>query len=186
MNTRIEKDFLFQTGLHFDGKFHINVYEVSLSMLVETNSNWEQNVAMDRITYFLREVIQNSVLVNFTDHEAIQKYKAAGMHVCEIPEDPFDQIFGMTLLLKLNSIMENRLKITDMVLGSSLSDGVRYTIVNEAAENLLSGDFWWSKPCPGTCNQVASLDGDNIVRLFDDSDWVSLGLTWKERSQDNY
>lgn len=147
MNTRIERDFCFQTGLYFEDKFHIGVYDITLSMLVETESIKEQNIAMERIIYFLHEVIQNSVLVHTSKQDIIEKYQSVDLNVCELPEEPYDQILAMILLLKMNSIAEDRLKITDLVIGSSLSDGVRFNIVSEVAESAFSGRYWWNSPC---------------------------------------
>ena len=180
MSTRIERDFCFQTGLHFEDSFHISAYDVTISMLVETDSIKEQNIAMDRIIYFLHEVIQNSVLVSSKNKDIIEKYQGAGLKTCELPDEPYDQILAMVLLLKMNSIAEERLKITDLVIGSSLSDGVRFNIVSEVAESILSGKYWWNNSGlsmnNGDCYQS---DQNKVIRLFND-DWANLGLTWKE------
>jgi hypothetical protein len=88
----------------------------------------------------------------------------------------------MVLLQKFNAIMENRIIITDITLGSLLSEGVRHHIVAEIAESTMSGDFWWNKPCSGMCpDTVSHVKNDNVVRLFDDSEWAELGLAWKEK-----
>ena len=180
MNTRIERDFCFQAGLYFEDKFHIGVYDITLSMLVETESIKEQNIAMDRIIHFLYEVMQNSVLVSSDNQDIIKKYQSVDLHVCELPKEPYDQILAMILLLKLNSITEDRLKITDLVMSSSLSDGVRYNVVSEVAESAFSGRYWWNSACIA----INSLDyeiGDpsKVIKLFTD-DWVNLGLSWRD------
>jgi hypothetical protein len=183
MNTRIEKDFYFQTAVHFEDKFYVNTYDLTLSLLVETESIREQNIAMERTEFFLANVLQNSLLVNITNRDAIEKYKLAGINICELPEEPYDQILSMVLLLKLNSIMEGRLKITDLVLGSTLSEGVRFTIVSEVAENVLGGNHWWNKPTACLTDTECQNNTDNIVKLFDDEDWVDIGLSWKEKGK---
>jgi|LauGreDrversion4_2_1035121.scaffolds.fasta_scaffold573324_2 hypothetical protein len=185
MNARIEKDFYFQAAVHFEDKFYINSYDITLSLLVETDSIREQNIAMDRVTHFLSEVLQNSILVYNKDKESIDKYRTAGLKVCELPEEPYDQILSMILIQKLNTIMEDRLKITDMVLGSVLSDGVRYSMVAEVAEAVLSGNHWWNKStiCISNSEMTPDIEGDNIVKLFNDEHWADLGLTWKEKAK---
>jgi hypothetical protein len=184
MNTRIEKDFCFQTGLYFETEFHVNVYDITVSMLVETDSITEQNTAMDRATYFLNEVIQSSILVSSRNKEIIKKYEDVGLRVCELPEEPYDQILAMVLLLKLNSIMENRLKITDLVIGSTMSDGVRFNLVLEMAENALSGKHWWNSPDLSiNSHRTDNIDYDKIIKLFNDDDWLKLGLSWREMAK---
>lgn len=173
---RIEKDFGFQAALHFAGEFWINSYEITLSMIVETESEDNQNIAMERMSYYINDVLQNSILVESGNIEAINKYANAGLRICELPAEPYDQLFASVLMLKLNSIMEDKLRITDMVLSSSMSDGVRYSIVFEVAENSYSRNHWWNKPCPSMKDEAIA---DNIVRLFDTNEWADLGLSWK-------
>jgi hypothetical protein len=181
MNTRIEKDFCFQTGLYFEDKFHIGIYDITLSMLVETESIKEQNIAMERISYFLHEVIQNSVLIHSSKQDIIEKYQSTGLKVCELPDEPYDQILAMIVLLKLNSVVEDRLKITDLVIGSSLSDGVRFNIVSEIAESAFSGKHWWNSPCVAMNSRDYEIcDQSKVVKLFTD-DWVNLGLSWRDK-----
>ena len=183
MNTRIERDFCFQTGLYFEDKFHIGIYDITLSMLVETESIKEQNIAMDRIIYFLHEVVQNSVLVHSSNRDAIEKYQSVDLKVCELPEEPYDQILAMILLLKMNSIAEDRLKITDLVIGSSLSDGVRFNIVSEVAESAFSGRYWWNSPCAAINSRDYEIgDNSKVIKLFTD-DWVNLGLSWRDMAK---
>lgn len=184
MTTRIERDFSFQTGVHFENKFYINLYDVTVSMLVETDSIREQNIAMDRAVHFLSSVLQNSVLVEATETEAIKKYRDAGLKICELPDEPYDQIVSMVILLKLNSIMEDRLKITDLMLGSTLSEGIRFTMVAEVAEAVLAGNHWWNKTtvCLNDAEICPNPSG-NVVKLFDDTHWTDLGLSWKEKGK---
>ena len=64
MNTRIETDFNFLTAVHFEDIFYTNAYDVTLSMLVETDSIHEQNGAINRVEYFLKNTLENSILIN--------------------------------------------------------------------------------------------------------------------------
>lgn len=184
MNTRIEKDFSFQTAVHFNDTFYVNLYDMTLSILVETDSIREQNIAMDRALYFLSEILQNSILIHSADIQAIEKYKAAGIKVCEVSEEPYDQIVAMVVLLKLNAIMEGRLRITDLLLSSSMGENIRFTMVAELAETILAGNYWWNKP--SICINHTELDHDseeNVVKLFNDTNWSDLGLSWKEKKR---
>jgi hypothetical protein len=183
MSTRIEKDFYFHCAAHFEGKFYINSYELTASMLVETESIREQNVAMERIEYFLSNVLENGVFVNANETATIENYEKAGLKVCTTPEEPYDQIVSMILLLKLNAIMEGRLCVTDMVLGSKMSQGVRFTVVHEHAENIFSGNHWWNEPCT-IIKDNKPKRREKIVKLFND-EWSEMGLTWKEKSKNS-
>lgn len=182
MATRIEKDFTFQTAVHFEDKFCLNIYDTTLSFLVETENPHEQNVAMDRVIHFLQGVMQGSILVDRSEKSAIKKYKAAGLRICELPDEPYDQIVAMIVLLKLNAIMENRLRVSDILLSSILGGEVRYSIVAEVAENYLSGNNWWNDNTVSlNSEEINQEKDDNVLKLFDDSHWVDLGLSWKEK-----
>jgi len=185
MNTRIEKDFFFQSAVHFENKFYINSYELSASMLVETSSLREQQVSMNRIEYFIGEFLQNSVFVDMSDALAIKKYIKAGVRVCRFPEQPYDQIVSMIVLLKLNAIAEGRIKITDLIMVSLMSDGVKYNIVSEVAEGSYGGNHWWNRSCASVEEPAGKQNDDNVVKLFDDSKWADLNLSWKKNTKNS-
>jgi hypothetical protein len=172
-------------GVHFDDTYHINSYDIILSMLIETEIPKEHNIAMDRLDFFVKNIINNSVFVHQNNSKAIENYLKAGIEVITLPGEPYDQIVAMALLLKFNSIMENRIKITDITITSLLSAGIRYPIVSETAENadIMIGNNWWNSSDTKIRNQtVFSLDTDNnVVKLFDDSDWANLNLSWKDK-----
>lgn len=180
-NTRIEKDFYFHAALHFENSFYINVYDVTISFLVESDSPHEQTIAMERVTHFIDNELKNCIFVYATDERAIERYLTAGLRVCELPEEPYDQIIAMVLLQKVNAITEGKLHATDMTLASVMSDGVRYNMVCEISENALDGDFWWNSPD----NSLSKGDTqDNVVLLFRQDVWDDLGLSWKEKATD--
>ena len=184
--SRIERDIYFFAGIHLEHKFVINAYSLSLSMLIETESTDEHVIALNRMDHFINNVLSNSVFVNQKDLRVIEKYYNAGIDVCFLPDDPYDQVLGLVLLRKLNAIMEDRLKITDMTITSSLNENIRFPIVAEAAENTnyLRGDYWWNKSNTTINNEsVLTQETDNIIRLFGDNVWASLDLDWKQSAK---
>lgn len=185
MITRVERDIFFVAGIHFEDAYYINTYDIGLSMLIETDIPKEHHIAMERLDFFIKQVVTNSVFVDEENYEAIEKYIEAGMRVITLPGEPFDQIVAMVTLLKLNAIMENRIKITDITISSLMGEGLRYPIVSETAENaeIMVGDHWWYRSDIETTNQnVFSLEPENnVVKLFDDSIWAQYDLSWKEK-----
>lgn len=184
MSTTIQRDFTFQTGVYYEGTFLINAYDIDLTMLVETDSIREQNVAMDRIKYFLHECLETSIFVEATEKKVIEKYIAADLKVCTLPEEPYDQIITLMLLTKLNAITEGRLLITDIVLSSQLSDGVKfiydYESVN-AANPFKNG--WWMESNANINDLIKTQNKkDKIVKLVKTpSEWMIAGLEWTEK-----
>lgn len=178
MSTRIEKDFVFHSAVHFNDRFLINSFKTTLSIIVETEDIREQNVAMDRIEYYFNEVLSNSLFIEENLKQTIDTYKNAGLKIITLPEEPYDQIIGMVLLLKLNAIMENKMHITDLNIGSYLSDWVRFTIVSEIAEHLYEENQWFHRNTLETENHLPN--ESKVVKLFEDC-WSELGLNWKEK-----
>jgi hypothetical protein len=179
LTTRIEREFEFQAAVHFKDKFIMNRYEISLGMEVETNSIFEQNIAMDRIIYFLGESLANSVFVQCSDKSAIEKYTKAGIKVCTLPEEPYDQIITMLLILKFNAITEGKLSVYDIVLKSELSDNVKFVYdVETAVLNPFGKKSWWLETSPSIIDSEKTTKKDKIVRLVKSNDWTTIGLDW--------
>ena len=184
MSTRIERDFSFQAGVHFEGKLIMNVYGFTLAMEVETESIVEQNIAMDRIIYFLKDSLTNSVFVQNTDKKAIEKYTQADIKVCTVPEEPYDQIITMLLILKLNNITEGRLHITDIFLESELSDSVRFSYDFETAKhNPFGNKGWWLESSTSMNDIEKNSKKEKIVRLVKHNDWANVGLEWEKKTK---
>ena len=155
-------------------------------MEVETESIREQNVAMERIKYFLNECLENGIFVQDTEHKVIEKYNTCGFKVCTVPEEPYDQIITLLLLTKLNSITEGRLVITDMTLGSRISDDVRFICDIESPRGPLEAPGWWTDIGTSISDPIKkSVKKDKIVKLFKtpSTDWAEHNLVWKEKDQ---
>ena len=180
MSTRIERDFTFQAAVHFEEVFTMNIYEIGLAMVVDTDSIEEQNIAMNRIKHFLSECLENSVLVHIDEKKAVDKYSAADIKVCTLPEEPYDQIITLLLLLKLNAITEGRLHITDIVLKSVLSDGVKFSYdIESALSNSFDSKGWWNDSSSSISTKIPKKD--KVVKITKNTDWASFGLEWAQK-----
>ena len=178
INAEIEKDFTFLTSIHFEDKFFVNLYEMKAYMQILTENAIEQNIAIERLNYFLGEYIDSAVLVKESEEDAISKYRAAGLKICTTPEEPFDQIVGMILINKCNAIMEGRIVMSDITFGSKLSNLIKFNIDHETAAAEFAGKYWYNKPTLSLHNKTKK---DKIVNLFEQNDWKDVGLTWKEK-----
>ena len=181
MTAKIEKDFTFETAVHIEDKFFINSYWMTVRMLVNTESQHEQNIAIERLNYFIAECVENSVFVNSKDDKAIEKYTNADIKVLTLPEDPFDQIVGIVLMAKLNAILEDKLYITDITFFSKLTAGIKFHSPAEETEEF-AGKHWWNDPTLTTKEPKSSRKKDKIVKLFDSDDWAETGLIWKAKA----
>lgn len=183
MTTRIEREFAFQAGVYFEGEFEMTIYELSLKMEVDTASIKEQNVAMERIHYFLQESLSNSIFVQDSEKKVIEKYTQADIKVCTLPEEPYDQIITLLLLLKLNAITEGKLIVTEISLMSGLSDDVKFVYNTETAMHHPFGNKgWWADYSTSISDSVKTNKKDKIVRLVkNNSDWAMVGLDWEQK-----
>lgn len=182
MTTRIQREFEFQAGVYHEGSFLMNIYDISLAIGVETDSIREQNIAMERISYYLTEYIENSIFVQDTEKKVIETYTAAGFNVCTLPAEPYDQIVNVMLLTKLNAITEGRFEITDISLGSKLSEGVTYQFDNDSALGPFADPGWWTDVNPTISAAAKPNKKEKIVQLFKAStDWAEIDLVWKEK-----
>lgn len=179
MTTSIQREFNFHAANHINS-FMISYYSVNLFIEVETDSSYEQNVAMDRIKLFIYDIINDAVFVNVKNKKAIDNYESCGIRVCSLPEDPYEQIINVMLYKKLNAIVEDRMTILELSLTSTNSDGMVYIHDIDEPTGPFEADGWWS-------NSDMSISGvrkskDKVVTLFGRTpSWDEVGLSWKEK-----
>jgi len=182
MNARISKDFSFLAGIHTENSFVINSYQIGLNIEVNTIEIREQNIAMERIKLFLA-TLEDCVFVNEQEKAAIENYKKAGLKVCTLPDDPYDQVVAVVLMKKLNTITEEKLTIYDISILSLVCDDVKfYVSIHDQTEYDEIKNSWWTQ------NNIAIIDDvkkshkkDKIVPLHKNTlDWNNVGLNFKE------
>lgn len=182
--TTINTNFSFQTGMYFEHNILFNLYDISVTMLVETESIREQNIALTRMRYFLTESLEHSIMIHESETDMINKLTLCGIKVCTLPEQPYDQILGIMLMTKFNAITEGRLLITDMEIGSRLGDNVSFIQSIEDPTGPFESTGWWNESNTKISSVTSSDKKEKIVRLMKNhSEWDSLDLSWKEKSK---
>jgi hypothetical protein len=182
MTARVQRSFDFMACVQFQTEFYANYYEFDAFLNVETESIEEQNIALERIKYFLDFCLQHSIFVRDTDTQSIEKFVDAGLRICTLPEDPYDQIIGIMLLNKLNAITEGRLIVTDISITSRLSDGVTCFYDIEESSGPFNNQGWW-KDNSFKLNDV-KMKGKKIIKLTKTYEWDELGLAWETKKVD--
>ena len=183
MTARVQRDLAFMAGVYCEDQFSMCLYDVSLCIDIETNSIREQNIAMERISFFLSEHLNSCIFINEINKKMIDTYTNAGFKVCTVPEEPHDQIISLMLLLKLNAITEDRFVVTDISLTSSSGDGVSYLCNADEPIGPFEKSGWWSKSDASISPTTKLNKKEKIVQLFKTphSDWSEFGLGWKEK-----
>lgn len=174
MNVKLKYPVSFLTNVWINGQAIANNYSVVLEMLTNSEDSFEQNVAFDRIRHIIFAQYANSILIDADDSEDVKKLRAAGLRVIELPEVPVDQIIGMSLLYKLNSVTEDRMVVTDVEISSSLSESVVYCHSVEDSAGPFIDSGWWDDVKPA-CSSTTS---EKVVDITNES-WTSYGLDWE-------
>lgn len=179
MTARIHRSFDFHAGVYIDGEFYMNAYDVDMTFSVETDSIYEQNIALERIKYFLHDCLEHSIFIDENEHDMIEKYNDANLRVCSLPEEPYDQIIGIMLLIKFGAIAEGRLVPSDISITSRMSDGV--SCLHDAEEDTgpFNGKGWWYESSTVFNNYKPK--NKKVLKLAKTkTDWAELELGWEE------
>lgn len=180
MNVKIKNSYVFHAGIWFDGKFYICEYSLNLSMLTNCTDPREQNIALERMNHMIYSVFSNTVFVNDSDQERIDLLTAAGIDVTPLPEQPVDQIVGIALLCKLNSVAESRLIVTDVEIASNQGANIYYChSINDQA-GPFAREGWWHDSSPA--HRASMPTNNTVVALTDAQGWKPLDLDWEESS----
>lgn len=184
MNAKISKDFTFNAGIFFENSFLINIYDIKLSLLVLTEDAREQNIALERITYLIHGCFENSVFVKESETKVIDLYCKAGLAVCVLPDDPYDQVVAATLMTKFNIITENRLLVTDIQIQSLICNNVVFYLSNEdQIDFLVYENTWYTENNANINNLNKKSKKEKVVELKKEyDDWHHIGLTWKNKT----
>lgn len=178
MNVRLEYATEFLAGVYWNDELLFNRYYVELSLITGTYDQIEQNLALERLKHMLHQVMNNSIFISANEKNAIKKFDSAGLKAVSLPEPPVDQIIGMMLYCKLNAIMDGRLLVTQVKLGSDLGDGIMYLHHENESLGRLAQTGWWhdQEPTYRDCKQSAS----KVVSLRSNDTWANLDLHWEE------
>ena len=178
MNVRLEYDMRWRAGIWFEDRLQINDYTAELAITTNTTDQIDHVIALSRINHFVYHELMDTVFVREDDTAQIQALITAGIKVTTLPSDPIDQVIGIALYCKLNSILEQRMIVTGVTMQSDLGDNVRY--LHNEIESLgpLAQTGWWTDTSPKHCNFKSSASKRNVVRMHRSASWRDLDLEW--------
>jgi hypothetical protein len=174
MNVKLSHDIGFSTVVIEGSKISPNSFYLKINMVTVSDNNILQNIAIQRILFFLNEVIHGSVLCKITNPIANKFIKLAkDSNVILLPEEPFDQVIGMILYSKLNSIVEGNLEIDLLTIGSEFAPDLTYSIEDFeefAFDNSKVKFPWWERP------DLTTSDTPRLMKKT--PEWSTFGLGW--------
>ena len=178
MNVRIAQLLTFTAGTWYNDTLEMTEYTIKLWMITNTYNDLEQNIAISRAKHFVFNQIENTIFVNLKEKTKCQEFIRAGLNVTSMPNEPADQLIGIMLFHKLNSIMEDRIKIVEIEISSG--SGIVYLHgENETSEDLIIPD-WWASSDLTHCD-IDLTDSDKVVSIPQNTAWRDLGLAWPDQ-----
>jgi hypothetical protein len=184
MNVRLKKTFDFSTGLVYNEEFSVNYYTANVYMTVLAEDSTQQNIAYERIKYWVDFVLTNSILIADTD-AMLDKWLATQQRIISLPEKPVDQIVGIMLFSKFNAMAENRFIITDLELSSDVGDDTYFIHSDNEGLGPLNHGGWWTDPSPSwTSTSRRRKKTDKIISIGRTSEWNEFGLNWDADNAD--
>jgi hypothetical protein len=184
MNVRIKFPINFTAGIFYRDELQMNNYMVTLSMLTNSLDGKINNIALDRIKYFIYTEIESSIFINSADNERCAKFIDAGLKITTIPDTPVDQLIGIMLYHKLSAITEDRLLIEEIEISSSLGEGLIYVHGEHENVDELSIPDWWKSVDLVHC-EPELIGSDEIVTLANLTVWRDLDLAWPDEEKES-
>jgi hypothetical protein len=183
MNVRLKKQFYFHCGVVYKEQWSINEYTLSIDMLTASEDPHEQNIAYERIKYWISEVLAHSTLISYNS-KLLEAYQKTGQRVLVLPDEPVDQIIGMMICLKLNAICENRIIITDIDVSSTEGENVIFKHTSGEMVGPFTEDSWWIDPRPCWADPKNKQRKGNVISLAKVPEWHELNLDWDEEGEE--
>jgi hypothetical protein len=184
MNVRLQYNITFPAAAWFDDELMMTNYTLSIKLLTQTMDPQDQNIAMERIKYFLLNELHSTIFINQTDAERAEIFTDIGLNVTTLPEEPVDQVVGIMLFYKLNAIMEGRMKVTEMIFSSEAGDSIEYFHSEAELTDLFPETGWWHDAT--LCHSSVELEDEeddketNVVSISTDNEWEDQELGWAQ------
>lgn len=187
MSTKIKKELQFVAGVYFENKFFMTVYNIELYLNIFTDDPAEQYIGMERIKFLFDNCFSDAIFISDSHKDVINQLTKLGFKVSTLPFEPYDQAIAIALIHKINAIVEDRYLLTDIIFGSTLSEGIKYLIDYEDDAGPFSiKNNWWHDSGMGISNIKKTKISDKIVKLNKvNNEWGEVGLNWKNNIPSN-
>lgn len=182
MNYRMTKTWGVLANVVWDDRTLCNDFRIRIDWTTATDNSHEQNIAFERIKYWLFDVLEHSVLIR-QDSDRIALYQATGQRVIALPVDPIDPVLAMMLMSKFSAITEGRMIITDVAVSSEQGGHVQYLQALEEDSMEFGEPGWWLDPRPVWRDKTRRGTG-KIVNLDRMPEWAEIDLAWDSPDSD--
>jgi len=180
---RLKKTLSWYSGLVYQDQFYINHYDAEINLTTVSLSSEEQNIAYERIKFWTQYIMDGAIFIAHDDVR-LPQWQDTNTRIMVLPDEPVDQIIGIMLYLKLNSIMENRMVVTDISISSVVGDNTGY--LHSHGEGLGKGleqNGWWTDSRPVWSDTTTKKTPGKIVNLAKSMEWSEHELAWDTPNQ---
>ena len=181
MNVRLKYSTVFTAGVFYDSQLLMNNYRLAIEFTTVSDDSRDQNIALDRIRYFVQHQLESSVFINGNNSEQCELLSRAGVRLTTLPEEPVDQVVGIMLHCKLNAITEDRMIITQTEISSELGENIAYLHDDDEQLGPLSDAGWWRDSDASHCDRQL-VSTDKVVTMNFNRSWRELNLQWTQES----
>ena len=182
MNVRLNYNLSFTAGVFYNGSMIMNSYHVRVWLTTNHSDPASQNIAFERLKYFVYNTLDSSIFINSENQEQCQKYADAGIKITTLPGDPVDQLIGIVLHCKLKSIMEDRILIDETEISSSLGEHITYLHCEGETVNLSQYPDWCLASDLSHYDSTL-VETDNVLSMPKAGAWRDLDLAWPDESE---
>lgn len=177
MNVNLNWSATLQTTVVVEDSILPNTYEIQFDLITNTEIPEEQFIYFNRLRWFVEAKLHLSTIINNAS-PLFHNLSAFDQTIMQVSDRPSELLIAAILSQKASAIMDGKLIVNEITLGSSLGEYIRYTITHEdiidAAELfpwIKSGEkVWWRR-------------GDTSINDIDSTiiPWEELNLTTEKK-----
>lgn len=184
MNVRLKYDMHFPAAVYYNDQLRMNNYSLRLWMTTNSENALDQNVAFERIKYFVYTQMDSTVFINQDLKEQCEKLAQAGLNITTMPGEPVDQLVGIMLYYKLNAITEDRMIIVETELASVHGENMTYIHSDfENTTGYVQPDWWTSADL--VHSDLVVEDTDKVLSIPNANVWRDLDLVWADSTTED-
>jgi hypothetical protein len=176
MNVRLKKTLPFTAGVWHEQAMHMNNYVATVHLYTNCTDPISQNIAMERLKYFVYHELDSSILIDQTN-KCCSQLSTAGLKITTMPEAPVDQLVGIMLFHKLNAVAEQRLVITEVEISSDIGENLVYLHDQDELTDDIVKPKWWTSADPLHSESTLIRSG-KVVAINRTKTWRELDLAW--------
>ncbi len=121
-------------------------YNVEITITPNVADLKEQSSYFERLKNLFELVLSNTVTAWRDDSLYQTLLKKSNNRFIELPRPPYDQIMAAVCFCKTNAILDGKITVNKLKLGSYQGDGITYSVDKNSKElTLLDVDGWFSK-----------------------------------------